>query len=69
MWRMPNRQRIDTQRYKVPLSMREVLHKLYADLDVLTLHPRKGIFWPADDRIGGPCPGLVQLYPGDHSSH
>ena len=61
MWRLPNRQRTDTRRYKVPLSMREVLHKPYADLDALTLHPRKGIFWPADEDLS-PCPGLVQLY-------
>ncbi len=60
MWRLPNRQRTDTQRYKVPLSMREVLHKSYADLDALTLHPRKGIFWPADEDLS-PCQGLVQL--------
>lgn len=61
MWRLPNRQRTDTQRYKVPLSMREVLHKPYADLDALSLHPREGIFWPADEDHS-PCPGLVQLY-------
>jgi hypothetical protein len=61
MWRLPNRRRSDTKRYKVPLSMREVLHQPYADLDALTLHPRKGVFWPPDEDLS-PCPGLVQLY-------
>jgi hypothetical protein len=55
MWRLPNRQRTDTRRYIVPLTMREVLHKPYADLDALTLRPRKGLFWPADEDLS-PCP-------------
>jgi hypothetical protein len=61
MWRLPNRRRTDTSRYKVPLCVREVLHKPYADLQALTLRPRKGIFWPADDELS-PCPALVALY-------
>jgi putative DNA primase/helicase len=61
MWRLPNRRRSDTGRYKVPLSIREVLHKPYADLEALTVRPRKGIFWPADDELA-PCSALVQLY-------
>jgi hypothetical protein len=61
MWRLPNRQRTDTKRYKVPLSMREVLHKPYADLEALTFRPRKGIFWPTDEELS-PCRGLEQLY-------
>jgi hypothetical protein len=61
MWRLLNRRRSDTKRYKVPFSMGEVLHQPYADLDALTLHPRKGVFWPADEDLS-PCPGLVQLY-------
>ena len=61
MWRLPNRRRTDTGCHKVPLSIREVLHKPYADLEPLTRRPRKGIFWPADDELA-PCPGLVQLY-------
>lgn len=61
MWRLPNRRRTDTGRYKVPLSIREVLHKPDADLESLTLRPRKGIFWPADGELS-PCPGLVALY-------
>jgi hypothetical protein len=61
MWRLPNRQRSDSKRYKVPLSMHEVLHKSYADLDALTLRPRKGIFWPSDEELS-PCLGLAQLY-------
>jgi hypothetical protein len=61
MWRLPNRKRTDTSHYKVPLCIREVLHKPYAALEALTLRPRKGIFWPPDDEFL-PCPGLVQLY-------
>jgi Primase C terminal 1 (PriCT-1) len=61
MLRLPNRRRTDTGRYKVPLSIGEVLHKPYAVLEALTLRPRKGIFWPADDELS-PCPALVQLY-------
>jgi len=61
MWRLVNRQRSDTCRYKIPVTMQEVLHKPYADLEALTLRPRKGIFWPPDDELS-PCPGLLQLY-------
>jgi hypothetical protein len=61
MWRLANRRRTDTSRHKVPLSIGEVLHKPYADLEALTLRPRKGIFWPADDELS-PCPALVELY-------
>jgi hypothetical protein len=61
MWRLANRRRTDTDRYKVPLSMGEVLHKPYADLEALTLRPRKGIFWPADADLGS-CSGLVRIY-------
>jgi hypothetical protein len=61
MWRLPNRRRADTGRYKVPLAIREVLHKPYADLEALTLRPRKGVFWPSDADLS-PCPGLVPLY-------
>jgi hypothetical protein len=61
MWRLANRRRSDTGRYKVPLSIREVLHKPYADLEALTLRPRKGLFWPADEELS-PCPAPVQLY-------
>jgi hypothetical protein len=59
--RLPNRRRRDTGKYKVPLSMREVLHKPYADLDALTLRPRKGVFWPADTDLST-CSGMAQVY-------
>jgi putative DNA primase/helicase len=61
MWRLVNRQRSDTGRYKIPVTMQEVLHKPYADLEALTLSPRKGMFWPAEEDFSR-CPGLVQLY-------
>jgi hypothetical protein len=61
MWRLPNRRRSDTGRYKVPLSVRETLHRPYADLDALTVRPRRGIFWPPEEELS-PCPGLVELY-------
>jgi hypothetical protein len=61
MWRLPNRQRTDTGRHKVPLSTREVLHKPYADLEAMTLNPRKGIFWPTEDELSA-CPALVKLF-------
>jgi hypothetical protein len=61
MWRLGNRRRSDTGRYKIPITMQEVLHKPYADLEALTLRPRKGIFWPSDEDLS-PCLGLVQLY-------
>jgi hypothetical protein len=44
MWRLPNRRRSDTGRYKVPISTREALHKPYADMEAITLRPRKGHF-------------------------
>jgi hypothetical protein len=56
MWRLPNHLRADTNRYKVPLSMKEVLHKSYAELEALTHRPRKGIFWPPEAELS-PCPG------------
>lgn len=61
MWRLANRRRSDTDRQKVPLSIREVLHKSSADIEALTRRPRKGLFWPADEELS-PCPALVQLY-------
>jgi Primase C terminal 1 (PriCT-1) len=61
MWRLPNRRRSDTNCYKVPPAISEVLHKSYADLEALTHQPRKGIFWPSEDDLS-PCPGLVELY-------
>jgi hypothetical protein len=61
MWRLPNRRRSDTGRHKVPLSIREVLHKPYAELEALTVRPRKGIFWPHEEELL-PCPALVELY-------
>ncbi|MBI3329655.1 MAG: hypothetical protein HYZ81_23485 [Nitrospinae bacterium] len=61
MWRLPNRRRSDNGQFKVALTMREVLHKPYGELEALTMRPRKGLFWPADDELS-PCPGLVQLY-------
>jgi hypothetical protein len=61
MWRLPNRRRSDTGRYKVPVSMREALHKSSEQLEALTMRSRKGIFWPAEAELS-PCPGLVQLY-------
>jgi hypothetical protein len=61
MWRMPNRRRSDTGRYKVPLAMREVLHRLSAELEALTHRPRYGRYWPEDGELS-PCPALVRLY-------
>jgi hypothetical protein len=61
MWRLPNRWRSDTGRHKVPLAMREVLHRGYAELEALTQHPRKGRYWPEDAELS-PCPELVKLY-------
>lgn len=56
MWRLPNRLRSDTERFKVALAIREVLHKPDTNLEALTTSPRKGIFWPPDDELS-PCPG------------
>jgi hypothetical protein len=61
MLRLANRRRTDTDRHKVPLSIREVLHRPYADLEALTLRPRKGIFWPSDEELS-PCTRLIQLH-------
>jgi hypothetical protein len=61
MWRLPNRRRSDTGRYKVPLAMREVLHRTSAELEALTRRPRHGLFWLPEDELS-PCPALVQLY-------
>jgi hypothetical protein len=61
MWRLPNRRRSDTGRYKVPLSMREVLHKPYTHLEAFTLRPRKGSFWPPEAELTR-CLGLAELY-------
>jgi hypothetical protein len=60
MWRLPNRLRTDTKRYKVPVSASEVLHQSYPALEALTRHPRHGVFWRVDDLQL--CPGLTQLY-------
>lgn len=60
-WRLPNRRRADTGRHKAPLTVREALYTPYADLEVLTRRPRKGVFWPPEDELS-PCPALVQLY-------
>jgi hypothetical protein len=61
MWRLPNRRRADNGRYKVPLSMQEVLYQHDADIEALTYRPRKGRCWPSDDELW-PCPALVVLY-------
>lgn len=61
MWRLPNRRRSDNRRFKVPLAMREVLHRPYADLEALTHRPRKGLFWLPEGELS-PCPALVELY-------
>jgi hypothetical protein len=61
MRRLPNRRRSDTKRYKVPLTIAEVLHKPFAELEALGTRPCKGVFWPSDEELT-PCPGLVQLY-------
>jgi hypothetical protein len=63
MWRLPNRRRADNGRYKVPLSMQEVLYQPYADIEALTYRPRKCRYWPLDDELS-PCPALVALYHG-----
>jgi hypothetical protein len=60
MWRLPNRLRTDTKRYKVPVSVREILAQSSTDLDALTTQPRRGVFWATGNLQ--PCPGLVQLY-------
>ena len=75
MWRLPNRRRTDTQRYKVPISASELLHKSLAELKALTCQPRKGVFWPADVETltlpwagpgvsGGPWEGRSRGQPG-----
>jgi hypothetical protein len=61
MWRLPSRRRSDTGWYKVPLAAREVLHRLAADLEALTGHPRRGLFWLPEEELR-PCAGLVRLY-------
>jgi hypothetical protein len=61
MWRLPNRRRSDTRRYKVPISLAELLHKSAAELEALTHRPRKGVFWPGEDDLPS-CPELVKLY-------
>jgi hypothetical protein len=61
MWRLANRRRSDTGRHKVPVAIQEVLHRPYAALDALTIHPRKGRFWPMEQGLA-PCPALVQCY-------
>jgi hypothetical protein len=61
MWRLPNRRRSDTGRYKVPLAVRDILHTSYAELEALTTRPRRGLFWPPDEDLS-PCPALVQRY-------
>jgi hypothetical protein len=61
MWRLPSRRRPDTGRYKVPLAAREVLHRLATDLEALTGHPRRGLFWLPEEELY-PCAGLVRFY-------
>jgi hypothetical protein len=61
MWRLPNRQRRDTGRHKVPIAVAELLHTSVADLEHFTRVPRHGVFWPEDGEVS-PCPGLVQIY-------
>ena len=61
MWRLPNRRRSDSGRYKVPISVRELLHKAYSELEPFSHCPRKGIFWLPEEDLS-PCLGLVQLY-------
>src|SRR5882724_3556238 len=61
MWRLANRRRSDTGRYKVPVAIQEVLHQPSAALDALTIHPRKGRFWPTEQALAS-CPALVQCY-------
>ena len=61
MWRLPNRRRTDTGKYKVPISARELLHKSTADLEAFTIKPRKGLFWPPEEDLS-PCPALVEFY-------
>ena len=61
MLRLPNRRRSDNGRYKVPLSVRELLHEPYEALERLTHRPRTGNFWPSEPELS-PCLGLVQLY-------
>ena len=61
MWRLPNRRRTDTGKYKVPISPSELLHKAPAELEAFTCKPRKGLFWPPEQDVS-PCAGLVQLY-------
>jgi hypothetical protein len=61
MWRLPNRRRSDSRRFKVPMSVAEGLNRSYAELEALTRRPRKGVFWPAAADLD-PCPGLVALY-------
>jgi hypothetical protein len=61
MWRLPNRRRADNGRYKVPLSMQEVLYQHSAVIEALTHRPRKRRCWPSDDELS-PCPALVALY-------
>ncbi len=61
MWRLPNRRRSDTGRYKVPILLSEVLHQPAPALEALTQRPRHGRHWPADDDLS-PCPTLVELY-------
>ena len=60
MWRLPNRRRSDTGRYKVPISTREALHKPYADMEAITLRPRKGHFWVPEEDLS-PCHALVKV--------
>jgi len=61
MWRLPNRRRNDNGRFKVQLSVRELLNKSYAELDALTVRPRKGIFWLPDEELSS-CASLARVY-------
>jgi hypothetical protein len=60
MWRLPNRLRTDTKRYKVPVSVREILAQSSTDLDALTTQPRRGVFWATGNLH--PCAGLAHIY-------
>jgi hypothetical protein len=61
MWRLPNRRRADTGRYKVPLAAREVMSATPEALEALTVKPRRGLFWTPDEELS-PVPALVDLY-------
>jgi hypothetical protein len=61
MWRLPSRRRPDNGRYKIPVAVREVLHRPADELEALTVRPRKGLYWLPDAELS-PCQSLVQRY-------